>query len=392
MSDRRLAAKRREAARLAAEKNVPVRQTARDLGVTPSAVREYRRDRPASTRTPMPRALLLQAGWSFLLRFGELPTADMWNATKARERGAESWRCFREGWGPVEGGPWRSWPQAQDVTATFGSWSEFHVELVRERRLHDRPYVPRPVPPARKSRAALEAFCRDQYPKGAKTQVPPQLLLSSPQISLCEGQQPPVVDTPDGPIGIPGALERGTTAVVGVAGTGRSSVLERLVATDLYEGAASVVVVERADKPSIGGVLRQSLDFDMAELVRSGESVVVRSNEPFTRAMAVYMAADAAITTGRHVSLIVDDGDDVISELLGLLCRKLRTLHITVAWTPKYNALHGGVWFMATTRFLARLDPDVAQPFWRTIEWEALAAELDGRLLSDMMATTIQRR
>ena len=391
MSARRLAAKRREAARLAAEKNVPVRQTARDLGVTPPAVREYRRDRPASTRTPMPRDLLLQAGWSYFLRFGQLPTSDMWNATKARERGASSWRCFSEGWGPVEGGPWRSWPQAQDVTATFGSWSKFRVELLRELRLHDPPYAPRPVPPARKSRAALEAFCRDQYPKGAKTQAPPQFVLSSPQTSLCEAQQPPVVTTPDGPIGFPGALERGTTAVVGVAGTGRSSVLERIVATDLYEGAASVVVVERADEPSIGGALRPSLDCDMAELVLAGDSVVVRSNDHFTRAMAIYMAADAAITTGRQVSLIVDDGDDVIGQLLGLLDSKPPTLHLSVAWRPRDAVADVGVWFMATTRSLARLDPEVAEKFWRIIEWEALAAELDGRSLGDMMATTIRR-
>lgn len=392
MSDRRLAARRREAARMAAEKNVPVRQTARDLGVTPPAVREYRRDRPASTRTPMSRDLLLQAGWSYLLRFDQLPTADMWNATKARERGAWSWRCFREGWGPVEGGPWRSWPQAQDVTDTFGSWSEFHDELLREMQLRDRPYVPRPVPPNRTSRAALEAFCRDQYPKGVKTQVPPQLLLSSPQISLCDGHQPPVMNTPEGPIGIPGALERGTTAVVGAAGTGLSAVLERLVATDLYEGAASVVVVERADKPSIGGDLRASLDFDMAELVFDGDSVVVRSNDRLTRGMAIYMAADAAIATGRHVSLIVDDGDDVIGDLLHLMDPKPRGLHLTVAWSPRDDAADIGMWFVAATRFLGRMDLGIAKKFWRIIEWETWAAELDGRFLGDTMATTIPRR
>ena len=391
MSDRRRAEKRREAANRDAEKGVPVRQTARNLGVEPVTVRDYRRKRPASPRTPMSRDLLLEAGWAYFLRFDQLPTAEMWNATQARQRGGWWWRYFREGWGPVADGPWRSWPQAQDVTSTFGSWSEFRAELKRTLKQCDPPYEPRPVPRDRESLAALESWCRSQYPKGAKTQVPPWLLLSSPQVSLCEGQQPAVMSTPAGPIGIPGALERGTTAVAGVAGTGRSSVLERIVATDVFECGASVVVVERADKPSIGGDLPATLDFDMVELVLGGNSVVVRSNDWFTRGMAIYMAAEAAITTGRHVSLIVDDGDDVIGDLARLLDPRPSRLHVTVAWRPKDDPVDGLVWFLAKTRFLARLDPEVAQPFWRIIEWEALAAELDGRMLGDTMATTFRR-
>lgn len=391
VSDRRLAAKRREAARQAVTNGESIRATARNLGVTPATVRGYVRDRASKpARTPMARELLLDAGWAYRSRFGLLPTAATWNATDAREQGAWCWQCFREGWGPV-GGRWGSWPQPQDVTLVFGSWPEFHVALQTEFRLLPKPYEPRAVPPGRLSTATLEAFCLDRWPEGSKTQVPEWLLLPEPWLSLEPGRRPPVMMTVAGPIGIPGPIDRGDTSVVGVCGTGRSSVLQRLVATDVGLQNTAVVVVERVDKPSIGGGLATALSIDMAELATRGDAVIVRSNDEATRAMAIIYAAHACLDTGRHVSLIIDDAEDVIDALAYLLRLKPPTLHLSVAWRPKLTLEDVTVWFMSSTRFLGRLDAEVAEPFWRVIEWETLAADLDGRPPGDVFATTIPR-
>ena len=391
MSDRQLAAKRRTAARQAVAAGASIRETARDLGVTPATVRGYLRERaPKPARIPMARELLLDAGWAYRSRFGLLPTAATWNATDAREQGAWCWRRFREGWGPV-GGRWGSWPQPQDVTLVFGSWPEFHVALQTEFALLPKPYNARAVPPGRRSTAALEAFCLDQWPKRSKIQVPEWLLLPEPSLSLGPRRRPPVMKTVAGPIGIPGPIARRDTAVVAVGGTGRSSVLERLAATDVSEQNVAVVVVERVDKPSIGGGLATVLNVDMAELATRGDAVVLRSNDKATRVMAIIDAADACLDTGCHISLIIDDAEDVIDALAYLLRAKPPTLHLSVAWTPRFTLEHSTVWFMANTRFLGRLDREVAEPFWRVIEWETLAADLDGRAPGDVFATTIPR-
>jgi len=153
---------------------------------------------------------------------------------------------------------------------------------------------------------------------------------------------------------------RGGFGVIGDARTGRSSVLDYVVQRDLLDPTVTPVVIQRSDRPSIAAGLRLTNVVDLPQLVAAGIPAYVDSIDPDVRMVAISAASQASIDSGRDVSLIVDDAEDVTEYLARLLhSNDAPRTHISAAWAPRDNRWHTGLWLQLTVRFQGRIEDEV---------------------------------
>ncbi|MEJ7786625.1 MAG: hypothetical protein WKF96_17630 [Solirubrobacteraceae bacterium] len=301
----------------------------------------------------------------------EFPNSVTLNASKAADRGGAVWRRHLEG-RVDEQGQWRAWPQPHDMTRRFESWDDAHVEFGRELkrlRMRGEPYVQRPVPTPRRLLAALSGYSFDALrERNRGTRVEPGQVTSAVPMSRKE------------PDLMPPAPARGGLAVVGDHKTGRSTLLAHVVEQDLACRRLAVIVLQLPGKPSIAHGLPLSAVIDLHGVVAVGLGAVVESDDPDVRAWPSAATADASLETGRDVSLVVDDAEDVMDTLARILRHEdTPQLHVSAAWSPRLAPEHLALWLMLRTRVMFRIaDKNVVRPFHSTWDTVLRAGALAG--------------
>ena len=334
-----------------------------------------RRERPIPTEQ-----YLLDAAVEFFVRFGCLPNSTALNPTRAADNlGGDAWARCLEGYVDATG-KWRPWPQEHDYTRRFGSWAEAKVRIEAELdRLgieHD-PYVARPIPDD-KRRYAARPIPEDKRWYAALCGYSLHALrggvVARPAL---EPRFPPSIR-------LAPARKRGGLGVIGDPGRGLSSILAYVVLHDLLDPTVVTVVIQRPDKPSIVADLWPTHMVDLPDLIANGISTYVESADRDVRMVAIATAAQASIDTGRDVSLIIDDAEDVVDHLAMLLCiGDAPRLHISAAWNPRNDEWHTGLFLQLNMRFITRIkDRAVARPFSYAFtttlsHWEGLRAPCD---------------
>ncbi len=314
-------------------------------------------------RTLPPADLLTDAAIDYLMRFGEWPTSVTLNASKAADRGGATWRRHREGWVDDQG-IWRAWPQPHDMTRRHGSWAEayavFRRELARQREQAD-PWTHHPIPADKRLVAAVSGYSLDvlrQRKEGSR--VEPEATADA--VPFWRGAPAPM----------PPARERRGLAVIGDHGAGRRPMLAHAVKQDLACPRLAVIVLQCPGRPSVAHGLPLSGIIDLEGVVAAGLGAVIESDDPDVRAAAIAAVADASLTTGRDVSLLIDDAGDVIEPLIRILLpNDTPRLHVSAAWAPRREAADFTLWVMLETRAMSSvIDENVAQPFlngWNTV-------------------------
>jgi hypothetical protein len=344
--------------------SIPKRQIARALRRDPATIRRWLR--PAGhlqrrkPRTPLSCELLLDAGLSWVGRFGFKPNSSTWNATRAWRAGGDAYQRHQEGWSPRRTGVWRSWPQPHDVTRRFGSWADFHQTLDREierRRRESDPYRPRPVPADRARFGALVGYAREASKYG---------LIHYREFDA--SVEPTFIATPDGPADLRGGTTQSDIAIVGDPGTGRGGLLAGVVLLDRLRDQSPVVVVQPEDRPPIALGLPASSLLDLHEVVRLRGAAMIRSDDPEVRMAAVAAAAQASADSGCHVCIAVDGADDLVVNLARLMIYKPPTVHMAVVWTPVLSEPDVFLWVALYERAVTRItDPEVDEIFRRPV-------------------------
>jgi hypothetical protein len=291
---------------------------------------------------------------AYLARYGELPTSVLWNATKAYQKGPEAWVRYASGWAPEDQPEdWRKWPHPSAIAQTFeGGMAAFQQLVQREfakRAHHGIPYRAVPVPPERLALAETEAVMRSGWGPNKHDVRPPGLhpgeLDVQPAPSPVALRPLAVGRTINGPFGFPPCDERGTVGIVGKRGCGKTSMLWRLALNDVLETRARVVVLERGEATIttlLEATLEEPVDGDCASLGQRTPGggyemspLTVVSDDASIRARALMLIAQSARRerTG-PLSLICDDGQDLLPVILKVLSPCPRCVHLSVAWTP----------------------------------------------------------
>lgn len=355
----RTRAERIAAAKAMFARGLSKRQIARELQTSARTVGRWvgtSKDPPARRRRqPEPADVLLEAGLARFMRFGSKPNSVTWNATRARKRGADAWRCHLEGWGPRGTTVWRSWPQAHDVTLRYGSWKMFHERLdeeVQRRRDDGDPYRPRPVPRKPGQFATLAAHARgvNGAPRYASEDDP-----ITPGFAVAPA---------GGVIDLRGAAVREGVAIVGDLGTRRSPLLAGVVQLDRLRHPP-VVVVQRADKPLIASGLPRSDLIDLEDAIELGYGAIVRSDEPDVRLMAIGAAAQASAKLTKDVYIAVDDADDLMADLARFMIDRPVTAHMAIVWSPQLTEFDTFVWAGLPSRAVTTIENAAVNEFYR---------------------------
>ncbi|MDX6690528.1 MAG: hypothetical protein QOG15_1985 [Solirubrobacteraceae bacterium] len=340
----------------------PMSQAAisRETGVARTTVRDnLEPKRPRTARFLLPQPALLDIAVEWTLRSGDMPNSVTMNKTKASLIDGSAWRLCIEGRVNARG-DWEHWPQAHDFTRSFRSWDLAHLAIGKEierRRVEGDPYVPTPIPADKRREAALCGHTWDvlnQRPASgdAARSIELRYLMSA-----------------DGYVRIPSAPDRGGLLIIGDAGTGRTTLLAQAVAVDLLEPSLTVVELTRVGKPRLADGLQQSHLIDLRDLIFAGVHAYIQSDDRDVRACVIAVAAQAALDSGRHVSLVVDDADDVIEELTQLSrIKDASSTHISAAWAPRSDKYQLGLWLTHSTRCMFRIsDPATAELFCRAL-------------------------
>lgn len=376
MSSRRLAAKRRRAAREMHARGIAKREIARRLGVTPKSIRRYLGEPEKPRDRTMPDAdLLLEEGLAYHARFGgELPTSTTFNATRARAAGPEPWRRHCEGWVSRRDSRWRPWSQHSALVRRFGSHAGFIAALQREiarRAATGNPYEALPVPKDVAALAAVEAANRAASRPNVR--VDPSVLLEEPEMQPTLGGDIAHLTSYEGPTRVIPARERQGLAIAGSPGVGKTSALAPVALADALEPELSVVVVERV--PAVAGrPFPTCHPCDLADAVLEGQPVSIASNDDDIRRLAITGAAYAAVVSGRDVSLLVDDAGSLVPQLLILAHEGLPTLHLTVAWNPEGRLLDGALFMLLASKILFRM-PDLESAEIMVDAWNATVVD-----------------
>jgi hypothetical protein len=144
------------------------------------------------------------------------------------------------------------------------------------------------------------------------------------------------------------------------------------------------VVIQRPDKPSIAEGLWPTNMLDLPYLIAHGIPAYVESGDQDVRMVAISAAARASIDSARDVSLIVDDAEDVVAYLATLLYTEdVPRTHISVAWNPRDDHWHLGLFLQLKMRFMTHIEDDaVAWTFRKALattpsHWDELRAPCD---------------
>jgi hypothetical protein len=344
----------RELVRSLRDKNMSTRAISAHTGIPRSTVKDILN---GSRESALPPAdLLTDAAIDYFIRFGEWPTSVTLNASKAAARGGVTWRRHLEGWVDRQG-RWRAWPQPHDMTRRHGSWDDaypaFRTELARQRERAD-PWIPRPIPNRKRIAAAVSGYSLDvlrQRKEGSR--VEPEAAADA--VPVWRGVPAPM----------PPARERQGLAVIGDHGPTRRRMLAHAVKQDLACPRLAVVVLQFPGRPSVAHGLPVSGVIDIEGVVAAGLGAAVESDDPDVRAAAIAAAADASWTTGRDVSLLIDDAGDVIEPLIRILLpNDTPRLHVSAAWAPRREAADLTLWVMLKSRAMSAIaDEEVAEPF-----------------------------
>jgi hypothetical protein len=293
---------------------------------------------------------------AYLDRYGELPTSVLWNATKAYEKSPEAWGRYTTGWASaVDPEQWRKWPHPSAVARTFTEgMAELQLEVQREYAARVRggdPYRAVAVPADRQALAEVKALMRSWWGPDKLDARPPAQLLRYGDFDIEPAPSPAVlmpvaaVPTDFGPAAFPPCDERPTLGLMGKRGCGKTAVLWRIALNDMLDMHGKVIVLERgpgkvteqledALEEPIGDDLR-SLGrrtaggcFDLSPLAMVSDDATVRSQ------ILTLIAKQARRGMSGPVSLICDDGQDLLPVLLKILAPRPRDLHVAVAWTP----------------------------------------------------------
>jgi hypothetical protein len=302
---------------------IPKARIARELSVPRTTVRDIIDARPRRERPIPTEEYLLDAAVQFVARFDCLPYSTALNPTRAANLGGDAWARCLEGY-VDDTGQWRPWPQEYDYTRRFGSWDEATDKIEGERErlgIEQIPYLARPIPDDKRRYAALCGYSLRVLRGGVvarpalEPRFPPSIRLAS-------------------------ARKRGGLGVIGDPGRGLSSILAYVVLHDLLDPTVVTVVIQRPDKPSIVEDLWPTDMVDLPALIANGISTYVESADRDVRMAAIGTAAQASIDTGRDVSLIIDDAEDVVDLLAILLCiGDAPRLHISAGWHPRADGV-----------------------------------------------------
>jgi hypothetical protein len=333
------------------------RQIARVLGQSRSQAQAL-----LSTRSPassgrhgaLDREMSIEAGMAYLTRYDQLPTSVLWNATKAYERSPETWFRYVVGWASVsDPESWRKWPHPSAIAQTFASgMREFQRVVQREYAAlvsAGEPYLAVPVPPGRDAMAKSQAVMRSWA--GPNKEDRRSRWVGSGEVDSEPAPQPAILrpvavaHTDDGPAAIPPCDERGTLGIVGRQGAGKTSALWRVALNDVLDTRAKVIVLERAEA-TVAGMLESTLKAPLRDDLSTlgGRTLagsydvspsVIATDDASARARALmFIATSARRDKTGPVSLICDDGQDLLPLLVRLVAPCPLGLYLSVAWTP----------------------------------------------------------
>jgi hypothetical protein len=208
---------------------------------------------------------------------------------------------------------------------------------------------------------------------------------------------------PDGePIVMPPEVRNLGTAVIGEAGMGKTSMLERLAVGDARTVGVQLAVLERGCFPVIAasvldegraGALAVTDTNDNTELIGraldGGFDVLVAADSARIRRAAVTRLTEWAAARrdrDRAVSIIVDDAADVVFELLSAarLARSRDDVWLTVGWSPYGDFFDEAL--IASLRNLSRLRVEAWMP------WLMAQREFRARDPGEFVVTTFATR
>lgn len=351
----------REVVRSLRRENMSTRAISARTGIPRSTVKDILNG--ALERRLPPADLLTDAAIDYFMRFGEWPTSVTLNASKAAGRGGAIWRRHLAGWVDRQG-RWRPWPQPHDLTRRFDSWAEAHAafrrKLKRQRERAD-PWIPHPIPADKRLAAAVSGYSLDVLRERKEgSRVEPEAVADA--VPVLRGAPAPM----------PPARKRRGLAVIGDHGTARRRMLAHVVKQDLACPRLAVVVLQFPGRPSVAHGLPVSGIIDLAGVVAAGLGAVIVSDDPDVRAAAIAAAADASLKTGRDVSLLVDDAEDMIEPLIRILLpNDTPQLHVSAAWAPRRKPADLTLWVLLETRAMSSIaDKHVAEPYlngWNTV-------------------------
>jgi hypothetical protein len=335
------------------------REVARVLGQSRSKAQALLSQRPTSSagrHGPIDRRMGIEAGMAYLDRYGELPTSVSWNATKAYEKSSEAWGRYAAGWASHDDPEqWRKWPHPSTVSGTF---TEGMPELQREvqrkyaaRAKEGDPYRAVAVPADRQALAEVKALMRSWWGPDKRDARAPADVLRIGDFDIEPAPSPAVlmpvaaVSTDFGPAAFPPCDERPTLGLMGKRGCGKTAVLWRIALNDMLDMHGKVIVLERGPgdvTEQLENALEEPIGDDLRSLGRRiGDGcfdlspVAMVSDDASLRAQILTLIAKLARRgISGPVSLICDDGQDLLPVLLKILAPRPRDLHVTVAWTP----------------------------------------------------------
>ena len=335
-------------ARHLASLGLSVREIARVTGKSRSRVQRLLSPHPAprsGRHRIVDREVAIEAALAYGARYGELPTSVLWNSARAYARGPTAWQRYLEGWASVaDPSRWQPWPHPSAIARVFaGGMSELCRLAQREIARRERegiPYLPVPPTSDRRFLARLEADNRAISGPLLSNRI--DRSLGGP---LDERPGPPsalrpvrVGKTDFGPMRIARCDERGTFGLAGESGEGKTSALWRVALNDIIDGAARVVLIERAARPMARGVemaIGHSASGIDSVAVESATPLAFADDDVVKRVLAVKTTAQYARSTAvRPISLVCDDGHDLLPVLLDLRLHLPERLYLTIAWRP----------------------------------------------------------
>jgi hypothetical protein len=303
---------------------------------------------PPGKHSPAERALSIEAGMAYTTRYGELPTSVLWNATKAYARSAEAWRRYLTGWvSERDTETWRKWPHPSGIARAFaGGMPELQQAVQHQlaaRSKEGAPYVAMSIPSERVAMAGFQALCRQDAGPRRQDLLDPRLQASEVDVEPAPGaalHPLAVVKTEGGPAVTPSCKERQHLGVPGKAGSGKTSILWRIAFNDVLHASAQVVVLERGEATvtmMVEQALRSPLIDDFS-LLGSPEMppLTAVTDDAVTRGRVLNLI-DQVARGGQAppISVICDDGQDILPLLVDLLKRSPSRLYLTIAWTPQ---------------------------------------------------------